>query len=140
MKNLLLLLLLLLLGVDNIFAGVNYELKLYEKILPIILKEESIVVYADSGSSAILKDSRVFKVTDRCLDASLLIGKRFENIDIECLKKPIFATSYRSFKSYKNSFGAFYWRKGRPQIKFKKEKIDKLKLFLPDSLSKYTTQ
>ncbi|MEA3228820.1 MAG: hypothetical protein U9P38_07095, partial [Campylobacterota bacterium] len=65
------------------------------------------------------------------------IGKRFDTLDDSCKTKPIFATSYRSYRDLKSSFGSFYWRNGKPQIKFKLNKVEEFKLFLPKSLKKY---
>lgn len=123
-----------------VFASGNYELKLYEKVLPIVLSEEKIVVYADESSQEILKDSHIFELSDNCSKATLLIGKDFSGLDDNCLNKPIFATSYRSFKEFNSSFGAFYWRKGRPQIRFSRHQMKAFKFYLPNSLLKYTIQ
>jgi hypothetical protein len=74
---------------------------------------------------------------ESCNDSVVVIvGKGFKR-DIDICNKPIFATSYRSFKNLENSFGAFYWRKGRPQIKFKVNIINKYDLRLPNSLERY---
>ena len=119
------------------FAKDNYELKLYEKVLPIVFQSKPLLVYADNESKKIIQTSRIFKVTQNCNEAIFLMGKGFDNLNNNCKEKPMFATSYRSFKSYKNSFGAFYWRKGRPQIKFNSDVIKEYKLYLPNSLKKY---
>lgn len=134
MKNLLVISLLL----SNIaIANTNYELKLYEKILPIIFKTKILKVFADKKTKEILIHSEKIDLVNNCLDATLLIGSSFPNISLGCLKKPIFGTTYRSFKKNNNYFGAFYWRKGRPQIRFKLDVIKKQKLNLSDNLRKY---
>ncbi len=121
-----------------LLANHNYELKLYEKVLPLIFNTKTLLVYADSNSKQTLKESAVFKLVDNCSDATLLIGKNFGDLSTNCKSKPLFATSYRSYKNSKNSIGAFYWRKGRPQIKFNLENIQSYDLSLPNSLRKYT--
>jgi len=118
-----------------LFAN-NYELKLYEQILPSIFKDE-ILIYTDSKSKELLEQSKILQIVDSCNEANLLIGKSFEELDELCKQTPYFATSYKSYKTNKKSFGAFYWRKGRPQLKFKKEVIEELNLTLPDNLKKY---
>lgn len=116
----------------------KYELKLYEKVLPSIFTTTPIKVYVDKNTKELLKNSNKFEIMDSCDDATvLLIGKSFVNIDSQCQGKPMFSTSYRGFKNGTNSFGAFYWRKGRPQIRFKRDVLDKYNLFLPNSLQKY---
>ena len=127
----------LLVFCTTIFANENYELKLYEKILPLIFVNKPILVYADAQMKSVLKNSTVFEITNECNYATLLMGKNLNNIEFPCNNKPIFSTSYRGFKNIPNSFGAFYWRKGRPQIKFDSKRIQKLHLKLPNSLKKY---
>lgn len=114
----------------------NYELKLYEKILPMILTE-NLLIYADNNSKSIIEDSSILKTTLDCKKATLLIGKKFNNLDGKCKNKPIFSTSHRSFKKTTNSIGAFYWRKGRPQIKFNTSTMEKFNLMLPRSLKEF---
>ncbi|MEA3227559.1 MAG: hypothetical protein U9P38_00640 [Campylobacterota bacterium] len=133
MKNILLILL-----VTNIlFGNSNYELKLYEKLLPTIFSKTKLLIYTDRHSEQILKHSNVLNVTQNCEEADLLMGKRFINLDERCKNKPLFATSYLSYHNSENSFGAFYWRKGRPQILFNHDLLQHFNLYLPDSLKKY---
>ena len=123
--------------ISNIFANYdNYELKLYEKILPAIFTNK-LLIFIDNSNTDILKDSDVLETTLDCEKANLLIGKNFTKLSKNCQNKPIFSTSYRSFKDTPNSIGAFYWRKGRPQIKFKLDVIDEFSLHLPKSLMEF---
>ncbi len=131
------LLIILLLFSINIFANSNYELKLYEKVLPIIFDIKYPVVYADSHTKEILKNSKIFTLTNNCNEVDFMMGKNLIDLNSNCNNKPIFATSYRGFKNMQNSFGAFYWRKGRPQIKFKQDIIIKFNLYIPQTLRKY---
>lgn len=124
--------------IKSIFASENYELNLYEKILPVIFKKDILKVYVDEDAQEIIKNSKIFIVVKNCHKASLLIGSGFNFIHKECLKKPLFATDYKSFITNENSFGAFYWRKSRPQIKFKSNVLFKYHLTLPNSLIKFT--
>jgi len=120
----------------TVFAG-EYELKLYEKVIPLILKEKHLHIYADRYSLETVQNSKLFYVVNSCNEADLLIGKDFKNLDKSCYNKPIFATSYRAFKRLNTAFGAFYWRKGRPQIKFNSKRLKELNLVLPTSLKRY---
>jgi hypothetical protein len=38
--------------------------------------------------------------------------------------------SFQDYKKDKNAVGAFYWRKGRPQLRLRYEAIKKYNLFL----------
>ena len=132
-----LLIIILLLFNISLFADNDYELKFYEKVLPLIFNAKHLIVYSDSKTKDILKHSKVFLLTDDCNKANLLIGKKFDNIPNSCDGIPIFSTCYSGYKNMQNSFGAFYWRKGRPQLKFKKDKFQELNLHIPHSLEKY---
>ena len=121
-----------------LFSQQNYELKLYEKILPLIFKKKSLDIYVDSDTKDILKQTNVFRIVQDCSEASLLIGRKFSDIGYDCMQKPLFATSYKSFIKQKNVIGAFYWRKSRPQIVFKNKNILKYHLYLPDSLKRFS--
>jgi len=129
----------LLICINNLLvANSNYELKLYEKIFSTIFQNIPIKIYGDKSSTILLKASNRFEIRKICDEnVDLIIGKNFTNLSSICKKKPLFATSYRWYKSQKNSFGTFYWRKGRPQIKFKKDSFKRFHLHLPQNLIKY---
>jgi len=121
-----------------LFANEDYELKLYEKILPDIFTQIPIYIYTTQEVKEILQKSTKFKVVNRCNKrVVLLIGEDFTNLSAECKNKPVFATNYRTFRDNSNSFGAFYWTKGRPQIYFKQKNVEKFHLMLPHYLRKY---
>lgn len=121
-----------------LYAQQNYELKLYEKVLPALLHRRPLKVFVDKDTNRLLKSSDKFILLDKCDESTLLlIGKEFSSLETQCENKPLFATSYLAYKEHKNSFGAFYWRKGRPQLKFKKALLKKFHIVLPDSLKRY---
>lgn len=116
----------------------KYELKLYEKVLPAIFTATPIKVFVDEEMKELLKNSKKFDITDNCdYTTVLLIGNSFQNLDNSCKNKPRFYTNYRKYKKDKNGFGVFYWRKGRPQIKFKSSSLNHLNIKLPQGLKRY---
>lgn len=133
-------LLTLIIFYSTILNGSNkYEIKLYEKVLPAIFSVKPIKVFVDNDMKELLKNSKKFKITDNCDNATvLLIGKSFKNVENNrCKNKPIFYTNYRNYKKDKNGFGVFYWRKGRPQIKFKSSSLNYFNIKLPQGLQRY---
>lgn len=135
MKKIILLIFILL---SSCFCDDNYELRLYEKILPSIFEDNPIFIYTDEDSFDVLKDSSKFHIVENCDDSVVvLLGKNLDDLPYVCQDKPIFSTSYRYFKTNANSFGAFYWSKGRPQIRFKKLALEKFHLQLPKNFRKY---
>jgi len=112
-----------------------YELKLYEKVLSsIFIDYNKINIYTSDNIKSTLKKSKKFKIVDNCKNAIILVGKEFGK---ECIDKPLFATSYNEYKTHKNVIGAFYWRKGRPQLKLKLNNLNKFNLELPEELRKF---
>ncbi len=121
----------------NLCANADYELKLYEKVLPAIFHKQPLKVFTDKDAKILLRDSDVFIIVHSCDNAVLLIGKKFPSLPNKCKAKPLFSTNYLSYHNQKNSFGAFYWRKGRPQLKFKEIILEKFNIILPNSLKEY---
>jgi len=130
-------LILVLVLFNSLFSSEDYELKLYETVLPIIFNTTEIKVFVTKDINTILKSSDKFIIVNNCNDADLLIGKKFINLPNNCKDKPLFTTTYKSFKNNVNCIGAFYWKKGRPQIKFKLKNIEKHNLLFPLQLWKY---
>jgi hypothetical protein len=121
--------------ISTVFANNHdYELKLYEKVISSLLKSDNISVISDNDLKPILEKSNKFTITNNCKDAKVVIGKEIKE---QCKDLPWFATNYKTFKYGNNVIGAFYWRKGRPQLKLKTQEINKFKLELPKSLEKY---
>lgn len=103
-----------------------------------IFEDNPIFIYTDEDSFDVLKDSSKFHIVENCDDSVVvLLGKNLDDLPYVCQDKPIFSTSYRYFKTSANSFGAFYWSKGRPQIRFKKLALEKFHLQLPKNFRKY---
>jgi hypothetical protein len=128
----------LLLAFNSLFAKDNYELKLYEKIINSIYPNKTVTIYASEDVVDILNHSTKILLVAKCSpNVEFLIGKNFINLPFECRDKPIFSTNYKNYKKNQNSFGAFYWRKGRPQLRFKQNALDKYNISLPDNLKKY---
>ena len=127
--------LLLLFSVLN--ANDNLTLKLYEKVLTSIFHSQSIKVFVDSDTREILQQSNRFEIVDTCDKSVVVLVGKFSKLSEICKDKPLFSTDYRSFKHTPNSFGAYYWRKGRPQLTFKRRTLEKYHLSLPLALEKY---
>ena len=119
-------------------ANSSYAVKLYEKILPSMIENRPIKVFVDKETKELLKNSELFQIVEVCTEkVDILIGQNFHYITEECEKKPIFATNYKTYKKNDNSIGAFYWRKGRPQIIFNSKNLTYFQVPLAVSLRKF---
>jgi hypothetical protein len=108
------------------------EIKIVEFVLLAI--DRDIKVYADeSRKIELLKKSRLKRV-DNCSKASIVYAS---SLPPQCRDKPLFTDSYRTFRDSSNAIGAFYWRKGRPNILFLKPRLSKFNLKVSKKLRKY---
>jgi len=119
-----------------LMADANYELKLYEKIFPLIMKKPTLKVFVEDRYKDIFEDSEHILLVSNCRNADFIFAKNSSMLPNGCASKPIFATQFKAF-SQKNVFGVFYWKKGRPQLVFNKKTIQEKGLVLPQSLAKY---
>ena len=74
------------------------------------------------------------KIT-QCKNADIMLVKGLEK-KIK-FNKPAFALDYLSFRNCENCIGAFYWRKGRPQIILIKENLDMYKIKINGDIKIY---
>ncbi|WP_456485197.1 hypothetical protein [Hydrogenimonas sp.] len=81
-----------------------------------------------------------FNVTSRCDEADLVIVKYPEDLPKHCPlpSQAVFGLDYKLLHRYPNAFGAFYWKKGRPNITLIGPRTRRLKIEIPDALEKYT--
>lgn len=96
-----------------------------------------VYVWADSADKAtVISGISFVKVVQNKNDADFLIINKINN-SLPSNKK-VFADGYLVFKTCKEKLvGGFYWQKGRPNIVFIKNNIEKYNIRLPDDLKKY---
>ena len=111
-----------------------FEQKLYEKVFPILMNKSIVNIYTSDEKYRLFSNNSTFKIVHRCHKADIVF---ITNPSKSCTNKPIFVKNYIDFKNLKNVVGAFYYRKGRPQLKLKQINIDKFNLKLNNNLLKY---
>ena len=74
------------------------------------------------------------KITN-CKKADILLIKGLQKKT--SFNKPALALDYLSFKNCENCIGAFYWRKGRPQIILIKENLNLFDIKVKEKLKNY---
>lgn len=100
------------------------------------IKDVPIAVYEHNPSIS-LKGSSFTNLVAECAQANVVYGSYFETLPKECRSLPRFTTEYELFQNDERVIGAFYWRKGRPQLRFSKERCERFDLFLPSELVRY---
>jgi hypothetical protein len=103
-----------------LFASAKIEL--FEKLFTSLFNKPVVYVLTNNEDLK-YSTSRVIKIVNQCDTADLIVG----NIDKNC-SKPRFLLDYYQFKKDPNAIGAFYWRKGRPQLRLRKKIIKKYHL------------
>ena len=127
---------LLLILFVSVYADI-YTQKLYETILGSIFKERPIVVFVTGDAKATLENSKIFDVVTTCKNASVAVIGDDSSSKQECGNIPIFTTTHRDYMRILNAFGAFYWRKGRPQIHFRERGLKMFHLHLSHNLQRF---
>ncbi|MBC8237760.1 MAG: hypothetical protein H8E76_05965 [Helicobacteraceae bacterium] len=84
-----------------------------------------------------LLDVNRFNISDTCKDAGVLILQSSTSFSGACKDKPIVVLDYDILKDHKNAVAAFFWKKGRPNIVFIKDRIEKFNIVLPPSYEIY---
>lgn len=98
---------------------IDIKAQILEKIFANIHINKTITIWTDSTELLEeFKKSSYLIVTDDCAVATLIVVKEKKNIeaDEDCRGKPIFVLNYEMLKDIPESFGAFFWKKGRPNI------------------------
>jgi hypothetical protein len=122
--------------------GVEYRQMLYSKVFHLLIPSKTVQVYTDPQNEKFFLEKNHFKIVDTC-DAADIVFHSHENfihhsdLNQSCKNKPIFVTNYDDFTNLKGTIGAFYYRKGRPQLKLNQKSLDAFGIKIDDSLLKY---
>jgi len=80
------------------------------------------------------------QVVSTCNAADIIILEDEKALPKSCLDGNIFVLSYELLNKMPQSFGAFFWKKGRPNIVFIESRIKAHGLILSDSLIPYVEE
>lgn len=118
------------------------EIQIIEKILTDMMGREDVrVVLLGRGSEGaeekIYKYSKRLIIVRNCAEADVLLLTGAVELEGECRVKPAFSLDRKSLKNLDNCVGAFYWKKGRPNIIFLRERLIRLKINLPSEYNRF---
>lgn len=120
---------------DNTHA---VKVEILEKIFTNISMKKELLIWSDDKKLIEIfnkKDS--FATTANCEDATLLILEDKSNLEKNCKNKPIFVLEYSLLKEIPQSFGAIFWKKGRPNIIIISPRAKELSIDVSQKLSEY---
>ena len=112
------------------FAYIQGLGKLFNYIFPLLTNKKVIKIYTFPNYYKYFSSNHFVIVKD-CNKSDIVFG------NIKCYNKPVFTLNYDFYRNYKNAFGVFYYRKGRPQLKFKKYDLIKFFHKIPNKLKGY---
>jgi len=125
--------LILLIGGTSLY-GVSSESKIIKLIFTSLLNKSEISVYVEELPKKEIVKEAGFSIANICSKADIVYASK---ILLGCEEKPLFTDSYMSFLNEENAIGAFYWKKGRPNILFLRHRVEKFQLHMPKKLQKY---
>lgn len=117
------------------------KIRVLKSIVTGIENSEPMTIWSDDKKimNAFTSQSK-FSVADDCKDAKMIILSSKSNLPKNCKNKHIFVLDYELLYEIPDSFGAFFWKKGRPNIVFIKPRVDKQALKLTSSLEPYVEE
>jgi len=131
----------LILSVFILFAyskSDHLKIQILETIITNISLDKEKKVWCDDKT--ILKEltsHKKLQVVDNCEDATIIILQNKENLTKECSNKHIFTLDYKLLSNTQQSFGALFWKKGRPNIVILEPRIEKQNIKISKDLEPY---
>ncbi len=120
--------------------------KIYHHLFHAISQKEVIKVYTrDKEYRDAFDSSKLIQLVDTPAKADVILiccDKEMKKL-IDVSKSQdvnLFATSYKLLKQYPQIIGAFYWKKGRSQLLFVKERLKKRNIKLPQEYQKFVVE
>lgn len=131
--------LLFFLSVSIAFASeINTATKIVEAITSVVNTNDA-SVWIEKEDIGIKKflNTKAFTTSEECEDIGVFLIKKTHPFVLKCKNKPIVVLDYDLLKKYDNAVAAFFWKKGRPNIVFIKDRVKKFNIQLPKSYEVY---
>jgi len=117
---------------------VHFQSKILEKIFTNISTSKELKIWSDDKKILNeLKKDKILHTVDKMCDASLVIIKNKKNLSKECKPNFIFVLKYNLLNEIPKSFGAMFWKKGRPNIVIIEPRIDSQHITVSKDLEPY---
>ena len=127
---------LILLG--SIVLANDIELKsvIFNKIIIAVTAKERPLVYIYKKNEALEKYPGALEIVSKCRDADVVVLSTLKDLPEACKEKIFFGTRYKHLRD-RRVIGSFFWQKGRPNILFYKDRLDKKDIKLDKTFDKY---
>ena len=119
-------------------SSINHQVKILEKIISEISLKKQVMIWSDDKEILFqLEKNKKFKVTKHCQNATLIILKEKEELLAACANAHIFVLNYELLSEIPQSFGALFWKKGRPNVVILEPRITAQKIKISQNLKPY---
>lgn len=119
-------------------ASYGIKQQILEKILTNISLNKELIIWSDDKELVEEFNKKgSFSTTTNCKDATLLILENKKNLEKICHEKAIFVLDYALLKEVPQSFGAIFWKKGRPNIVIIAPRAKAQSIIVSDKLDDY---
>ena len=116
----------------------NIKIQILEKIITEIYIDKKIEVWSDNKNIlAKLKEQNKLSTTNNCEEATVIILESHSELIDKCSTKYIFVLNYQLLSDIPQSFGALFWKKGRPNIVIVEPRIKSQSIAVSDDLKPY---
>lgn len=112
--------------------------KIYDKLFYGIFQKDKILVYAKEPLyKSMILSAQNLQLTENIDEAAIVIITSPNELNNRIKNKIIFATTNQIFQENENAIGAFYWQKGRPEIIFSAQRLNKLSINISNDLERF---
>jgi len=119
-------------------SGENHQVKIIEKIISEISIDKKIVIWSDNKKIlSILENNSMFETTQRCNSATVIVLESKDTLPRKCSSKHIFVLNYKLLSEIPRSFGALFWKKGRPNIVILEPRVESQNIKITKDLEPY---
>lgn len=126
-----------MIGIRVFASDTQLATEIYLTIAKAVTQKEFPSIFVQNGNALLPLESEAFSQVKQCRDADFIIVRDYERLPEPCQKKLLFATRYKTFLKHPEIIGAFFWQKGRPNIIFGRERLEKRQLKLDASFDRY---
>jgi len=111
---------------------------LIEKILGELSIKKEIKIWSDNKEIlSEIKNHNNYKTVQNCENATIIILENRDKLIKVCSNKHIFVLNYQLLSDLPQSFGALFWKKGRPNIVIIEPRIKAQSIKAKESLDPY---
>jgi len=114
------------------------RVKILETIFSEITIDEKLRVWSDNKNIlSEIREHDKFETATSCNSANIIILEYKENLQESCSSKCIFVLKYNLLSDIEHSFGALFWKKGRPNIVILEPRVKSQSIIITKDLEPY---